>query len=134
VPRDPIVRANDCVRFHRFHHPSNLTLIIAVEPLNQGRLHWGARDEKGLSVASDAGCYGRGRVAISDKGNAPAPQLQKVLCDHVAGAPVIDAYQVVAAAVWIRQKATVKQHHRDAGLLERRNNSLVDLIASRSSL
>ncbi len=57
-----------------------------------------------------------------------------MLGDQVTGTPIVDAHQVMLAAFWERHDAAVKQHNRDASLLERFDDRLVGLVLCRCEL
>ena len=81
-----------------------------------------------LTVAADTGIHRRRRSRPSDEDDATAAGFQKVCGDGVAGPAVVDADQVVLAAVRIGHQIAIEQHQGNAGAVEDAGDASIDRV------
>jgi hypothetical protein len=58
------------------------------------------------------------RILDGDKNNPPDPEAQQVFRDSIAGAPVIDADQVVSTSFRVGDDGAIQQDERDTRIVE----------------
>jgi hypothetical protein len=81
-----------------------------------------------LAVSGLASVDCRGGVRKRHERDSSTPELQQVLRHHVAGAAVVDAYQIMVAALRIRRDRPVEQHDRNPCRVERLRDLAVHVV------
>ena len=71
---------------------------------------------------------------LRGENDAPGAKLQKMLRCQVARAAVVDANQIVRAAMRVRQDAAVQQNDRNPRLFERPNDAVIHFVLRNSQL
>ncbi len=62
----------------------------------------------------------------SDEDHPTASALEEMVGDRVAGAPIVDADQIIPAAIGVRYEVPVEEDDGDAGLVQRVGDTTVD--------
>ncbi len=102
--------------------------VLRIDALHQGRVDRGTRRIEGLAIPRGARVHRRRGIGRGDECQPPCAALQQVLGDHVAGAAIVDADQIVMPPLRIGLHGAIEQDDGDARGVERRRDLLVHAV------
>ena len=110
------------------HHRLHVGRVRGVEAVDECAVNRRVPRVQRFTIAGFARVDGRGRFGKTDKRDAPAPEAEQMLGDDVAGTPVVDADQIMMAALRIRDHRPVEQDDWNARLVQRVRDPPVHVV------
>src|SRR5204863_9554939 len=125
TPCGTVVGAGDAVRMPGLHDRLGTLDVVGIHAVRQGPIERHTGRVQCLAVTGFALIDGRRGVLGANEKYAPASEAQEMLRDDVSGTAIVDADEVMAPCLRVRNEGAIQEHHGNASLIEGADNSSV---------
>src|SRR4051812_12165719 len=123
-----IVGTHDRIGRLRSQDRLNRGCIRWIETMNERALDWPVPRVERFTVSRFTRIDRRGGARHRHECDAPRFEPKHMLCDHVAGAAIVDSHQIVMPASRVGHHRAIQQDDWNLRLVQRARNALVDIV------